>query len=92
MNLEFHDSEVGNSLAGIQRNLDYDFQAEQMVQDTLTGNNSASGRGIIKFILTDDLGERAVWEIQPDKRVALTKKAERFLGEWMIGSAFPSVQ
>jgi chaperone required for assembly of F1-ATPase len=34
MYLELHDNEVGNSLSAQINNIDYDYQAEQWVQET----------------------------------------------------------
>lgn len=80
MNLELHDDEVGNTLAGRWKNIDYDYQAEEIIQEMALGHP-----GMVRFVLVDDEGERAVWtkEINGD-RVTLTWTAPRFTGEWQL--------
>lgn len=81
MNIELHDSEVGNSLAGRLRNIDYDYQAEEWIQEMALGHP-----GIVKFILSDEQGERAVWEKEADgESVTLTTISPRYTGEWQTG-------
>lgn len=81
MMLELHDSEVGNTLNGRVKDLDYDYQAEQWVQDT-------RGKGdIVKWVLLDHYGVRCVWE-RPQGSLempSITKRSKRFQGEWEKG-------
>lgn len=44
MILEIHDNEVGNTLAGRVNNIDYDYMAEQWVQDLVTDESKGSKR------------------------------------------------
>jgi hypothetical protein len=84
MNLELHDTEEGNTLAAIQRNIDYDYQAEETIQELALGYPD-----IVKFILKDDEGVRAVWEKEVNgDRVTLTETSPRFTGEWQLGLPF----
>jgi hypothetical protein len=94
MILEIHDTEEGNSLAGRVKNLDYDYQAEQWVQDICTDEpHMTRVNPLAKILLVDDLGVRAEWEFQPNGGIKLTQKSERFQGEWVLGLAFePKVQ
>ena len=86
MILEIHDTEEGNTLSGRVNNIDYDYVAEQWVQDIYTDeiNGRHSGPPLAKFILLDDDGQRAVWIITPDG-VQLTERSDRFTGEWQQG-------
>jgi hypothetical protein len=82
MVIEFHDTEVGNTLAGRWNNIDYDYQAEEIIQENALGHSD-----IVRFVLLDDQGERAVWEksgVAADS-VTLTKKSDRFTGQWELG-------
>lgn len=97
MILEIHDAEVGNTLAGRVNEIDYDYQAEQWVQDIMT-ETAENGRiserrmtgaaPLAKFILKDDLGERATWDVVEDFGVKLASKTDRFQGEWVLQSVF----
>lgn len=84
MYLELHDGEEGNSLAAKIRNIDYDYQAEQWVQDTYKDSRATN---VIKWVLYDEVGIRCVWErpngdsSMPD----ITQRSRRFTGEWMKG-------
>jgi len=79
MTLECHDAEVDDSLNFKRKFLDYDYQAEQHVQDALRDFPD-----IVKFVLLDFEGERAKWE-RADGKITLTWKSERFNGEWGLG-------
>ena len=81
MKLEFHDSEVGNTLTGAVSGIDYDYQAEQWVQDTRDRDD------IVKWILRDNQGVRCVWERpQGNKEMpSITQRSARFSGKWEKG-------
>jgi hypothetical protein len=84
MNIEFHDIEVGNTLAGRWRDIDYDYQAEEIIQEMALGHPD-----IVKFVLFDDEGERAIWEKEVNgKAVTLTWTAPRFTGQWRLNLPF----
>lgn len=86
MLLEIHDTEEGNTLNGKVNNLDYDYMAEQWVQDL-----AAEQPECVRFILFDHLGERARWE-KPGPgatSVSLVWKSDRFTGEWVLNHPFP---
>ena len=81
MQLELHDNETGNTLVAKARNIDYDYQAEQWVQDTV------GHAKIIKWILIDHIGTRCVWE-RPEGDTgfpSITQRSARFEGEWERG-------
>lgn len=81
MKLEFHDNEVGNSLNAEVGNIDYDYQAEQWVQDTQDHHE------IIRWELHDNNGLRCVWE-RPEGSAEMpdiTKRSSRFTGTWQKG-------
>ena len=89
MILEIHDSEPGNSLAGRVNELDYDYQAEQWVQDIIKKESTIPQRfPLAKFILKDSEGERATWEVVENFGVKLATKSIRFQGEWVLESVF----
>lgn len=83
MYLELHDAEEGNTLVAMIRDLDYDYQAEQWVQDTVHDANAST---VVKWVLHDDKGVRCVWErtdlaAMPD----ITQRSSRFAGTWKAG-------
>ena len=84
MILELHDNETGNTLVARVNNIDYDYQAEQWVQDT-----KADQPAIIKWILSDDEGMRCVWErpVGSTDFPDITQRSTRFAGEWQRGPA-----
>jgi len=90
MILEIHDNEEGNTLAGRHPNIDYDYQAEQWVQDLITdeANRPKPKFRLAKFILKDDQGERATWIVHDNLDVELVSKTERFTGEWVLNLPF----
>lgn len=90
MILEIHDNEVGNTLAGQVNNIDYDYMAEQWVQDLVTDESKGSNRQnrLDKMILKDDLGVRAVWKIHENLDAELIEKSDRFRGEWVLNLPF----
>jgi hypothetical protein len=90
MILEVHDTEEINSLAATVKNLDYDYQAEQWVQDIMTDEVNGGPRkfALAKFILKDDQGIRAVWKVLPNMDVAIVEKSPRFTGEWVLNLPF----
>jgi hypothetical protein len=81
MHLELHDNEAGNTLFGRVPNIDYDYQAEQWVQDT------QAEKAVIRWELHDSQGLRCVWERQGDSAEMpnITKRSPRFTGEWQKG-------
>jgi hypothetical protein len=81
MYIELHDSEVGNTLSGRWNNIDYDYQAEMCVQSMWHNND------IVKYVLFDEEGERAVWE-KVGNTLVPTSRANRFTGQWNIGTAY----
>lgn len=84
MKIEIHDSEVGNTLAGRWNNIDYDYQAEEIIQEMALGHAE-----MVKYILLDDEGERAVWEKEvAGTKVTLTNRSPRFTGDWQVGTVF----
>lgn len=88
MTLEFHDNETGNTLCAVARNLDYDYQAEQHVQET-----SREQPYLVKWILSDDLEIRCVWE-RPEGNADfpnITQRSTRFQGEWEKGPVEVSI-
>lgn len=92
MILEVHDVEVGNSLLAKIKNLDYDYQAEQWVQDFMNDREMRRTlpHELDQFILFDENGVRATWRVHNNSSVELTEKSERFKGKWVLNSIFPS--
>lgn len=90
MILEIHDNEVGNTLAGRVNYIDYDYIAEQCVQDLVTDESKGSKRQnrLDKMVLIDDLGVRAVWKIHENLDAELIEKSDRFRGEWVLNHSF----
>lgn len=90
MILEIHDTEEGNSLAGRVKNIDYDYQAEQWVQDIVQDERKQQigPFPIARFVLQDDAGDRAVWERNTENKFVLVVATGRFLGEWKVGVEF----
>lgn len=85
MILEIHDTETGNTLNGRVKDLDYDYMAEQWVQELAPMQVE-----FVRFVLMDDVGERAVWE-KPESgatSVKLVSRSPRFTGEWQVGTEF----
>ena len=79
MILELHDNEKGKTLVARVKNIDFDYQAEQWVQDT------KDKRNVIKWVLLDDIGIRCIWERgvgETNKMPDLTHYSPRFVGEW----------
>jgi len=85
MILEVHDNEVGNTLAGRVNNIDYDYQAEQWVQDI--DENPNAQHPVVRYVLLDAEGERAVWE-KDGENITLVRRAPRFTGQWQVGTVF----
>lgn len=84
MHLELHDDEAGNTLVARINSIDYDYQAEQWVQDT---HNDPKATNVIKWILYDGAGIRCVWE-RPKGSPAMpdiTQRSVRFTGTWEKG-------
>jgi hypothetical protein len=84
MILELHDNETGNTLVARIKNLDYDYQAELWVQDTVNEPQ------VVKWVLLDDIGVRCVWERnvgETGKMPDITRRSSRFMGEWQEGPA-----
>jgi len=91
MLLEIHDTEVGNTLTGRVNNIDYDYMAEQWVQDLVTDekkNLSNREFALDKIVLTDGAGIRAVWKIHKNLDAELVEKSERFTGQWVLNHHF----
>ena len=90
MILEIHDNETGNTLTGRINDIDYDYQAEQWVQDLWTDEVKREKPfpfQLTKFVLIDESGQRAVWTVI-EGGIALTEKSDRFEGTWSEGSVF----
>jgi hypothetical protein len=94
LTLDLHDSEEGNTLAarvGANGSITYDYQAEEWVKDTYSDEASMDprpNRWIVRWVLKDTQGERAVWE-RPSGDPScpkLVRKADRFRGEWQLGA------
>lgn len=86
MILEIHDTDVGNSLAGRVNHIDYDYQAEQWVQDIVS--NEPRQPALAEMILMDDQGPRAKWKIHEDGGAQLIERSPRFTGEWQLNTFF----
>lgn len=82
MLIEFHDAEVGHSLSATMV-IDYDYQAEQAVQDIV----NFPGEEIVMVILKDDHGDRCVWERQPTG-MTMVMRTQRFTGKWAVGVTY----
>lgn len=85
MTLEIHDTEAGNTLNGRVNNIDYDYMAEQWVQELAPQQAEC-----VRYVLLDGAGERAVWE-KPGpgaNSVTLVSRSPRFTGEWQLGLPF----
>jgi hypothetical protein len=79
------DSEAEKPLAG-QVSVDYDYQAEQHVQDLVAANLDRQ-YPLISFILCDGDGIRCVWtrtaeEAAKGSPPVIIKVTERFQGQW----------
>ena len=60
MILEFHDAEIGNTLYGVCRNIDYVYQAEQHTIDVFAKDGQAP---VVLCVLFSDTGEPLMaWE------------------------------
>lgn len=81
MILELHDSEVGNTFAGRVKNLDYDYQAEMWVKEIAEDHID-----IVRWVLTDAQGERAVWERNEGETCPprIIVRSPRYTGTWAI--------
>lgn len=86
MILEIHDTEVANSLAGRVNNIDYDYQAEQWVQDIVS--DEPREPALAEMILLDDQGPRAKWKIHENGAAELVERSPRFTGEWQLNLKF----
>lgn len=87
MFLEIHDKEVGNSLAGKVKNIDYDYMAEQWVQEIVSDPTKRS-LSLDQFILKDEQGVRAIWKVHENMDAELIERSERFRGEWVLNYRF----
>jgi hypothetical protein len=85
MQLELHDAEAGNTLKGTVSRLDLDYQAEQWVQDLASDRRH---NDIIKWVLKDGQGVRAVWErpVGDTGMPEITQRSPRFQGQWERGA------
>jgi hypothetical protein len=83
MYLELHDNEEGNSKVAVIRILEYDYQAEQWVLDTVA--LEPTNLVVTKWILYDDYGVRCVWERTDTSMPHITQRSARFTGEWETG-------
>ena len=62
MRLEVHDDEAGNTHAATVKNIDYDYMAEQWVQDLTTDEANLAtplAHSLARMVLLDDAGIRA---------------------------------
>jgi hypothetical protein len=85
MILEIHDNEPGNTLAGRVNDIDYDYQAEQWVQDIEEPLDAPYPT--VRYVLLDEQGERAVWE-RDGNTITLVRRSPRFTGDWQVGTKF----
>lgn len=88
MNLHLYDTDQANPLAATVRNLDYDYQAEQWVQDSAKDPRSQGTHWVVKWELHDGVGLRARWE-RPDQDPGLPKLvavSTYWTGEWKVGT------
>ncbi len=85
MYLELHDNEEGNTLCASIPNIDFDYQAEQYVQETYNDRRAVR---VIKWLLKDEQGVRCQWErpIGSSELPEITGRSKRFTGEWQRGS------
>ncbi len=95
MRLEVHDTEPGNTLTATVNHLDYDYMAEQWVQDIMKDESRGekhSKHPLDKFVLIDDFGVRATWKVSNNDKgepeVSLVEKSDRFTGQWQMGIPF----
>lgn len=91
MILEIHDVEGGNTLCGRVNDLDYDYQAEQWVQDIVAMEKKRESKPqhrLDRIVLKDDAGARAEWKVHENLDVELVSKAHRFAGEWEMNRRF----
>jgi hypothetical protein len=91
MILEVHDNEPGNTLAGKVNNIEYDYMAEQWVQDLVTNEKQRLEPPkftLDKFVLMDSQGARAVWKVHENGDAELIEKTERFTGQWVLNHRF----
>jgi hypothetical protein len=82
-----YDTELDNPLVARIRNLDFDYQAEQWVQDTARESRTHNpARWVVRWELTDDLTGNitAVWtRPDGDKGLpSLTHASPSFTGTW----------
>jgi len=93
LKLEMFDADTANPehgprgpghAAGVE--VDYDYQAEQWVQDT-----SQDRPKFVRWELYDAETNTllAKWERRADKKVVMIERSPAFRGEWAIGVAFP---
>ena len=95
MRLEVHDTEPGNTLTATVNHLDYDYMAEQWVQDIMKDESRGERHSkfpLDRFVLIDHLGVRAVWKVslneQNEPEVSLVEKSDRFTGQWRMDIPF----
>lgn len=90
MILEVHDIEVGNTLTASIKNIDYDYMAEQWVQDLVSDAIQQTRPNFPwdQIILNDDIGVRAIWKIHENLDAELIQKSDRFTGEWVLNHRF----
>jgi len=84
MYLELHSGEEGNSLTAKIKYINYDYEAEEWVQDTHNDDRAAN---VIKWVLCDEIGVRCVWE-RPNGASSMpdiAQRSSRFTGEWVKG-------
>ena len=89
MMLKLFDTEVDSPLAAVVNDIDYDYQAEQWVQDTARGTGTQTpGRWVVRWELYDGVGLRAQWQ-RPDGDKGLPKlvaASTYYEGEWKVGT------
>lgn len=82
MHLELHDNSTDEStLCARVGDIDYDYQAEMWVTETLDRSQ------VVRWELHDTQGMRCVWERKPGSIdiPSITKRSPRFAGEWQKG-------
>lgn len=88
MILKLIDTEANNPLAALIKDIDFDYQAEQWVQDTARDRESQNPiRWVVRWELHDEIGLRAQWE-RPDGDKGLPKLvavSTYYTGDWKVG-------
>lgn len=84
MILELHDSETEGTLVARVSDIDYDYQAEEWVQQS---HSFPEARRVTKWVLSDEEGVRCVWErdVGSTEIPTIMQRSGRFTGTWERG-------